>query len=294
MNTFAASGLMLTVMGLTTVLFLYGRARSRISCMAAMMIAMSAAMVAGLVSGLSAMIFGFTLLSAAVGAVVVGAGLGLAVGASVSTMAALDGLLAGLMGGLMGPMTAAMFDRDALTLMLGVVGWVSVIAAILMGWIIKGELGSLPAPPAAVLWWGLALAGVVGFSAGVGGPHVPPSPTPGQHLAVPQALKVRVRSGTYQPGTPISVRVGLPVRLLLLNEDQVPHEFGISGLPVTRVRNTRRHPLMRENETIHAHASAKGNDEVLFTPVASGDFEVLCSLPGHSERAILRVIAMSD
>lgn len=138
-QSLAMTGVLGTIVALTAVLFRYYRVRYRISGMVAMMCAMAIGMVASLVTGLTATMLGAALLPATVGAVILGVGLGAVVGAPVSSLAALDGVLAGLMGGLMGPMVAAMFDRDALVSLLGLVGWSGIAVASLVDRLLREE-----------------------------------------------------------------------------------------------------------------------------------------------------------
>lgn len=94
-------------------------------------------------------------------------------------------------------------------------------------------------------------------------------------------VMVEVTNNRFEPGT-IEVRLGEIVNIVVVNEDSESHDFYIDAPGIHTHPN---HPVYIP---VDAGQSASGE----LHAEAAGDFEIVCTLPGHAQRghtAVLRV-----
>lgn len=110
-----------------------------------------------------------------------------------------------------------------------------------------------------------------------------------------RTVEVGMRDVLFEPAT-IQLQASEPVRLVFRNDGKLVHDFTVQKMPAKDVD-------AHGPEAVHGHESAsesalhlalKGGQsgEIRLTPLEPGDYEYICTEPGHREagmRGILRV-----
>jgi uncharacterized cupredoxin-like copper-binding protein len=92
----------------------------------------------------------------------------------------------------------------------------------------------------------------------------------------------------------LSVSTGQPVEVTVKNVGTTDHDFVITGLPAKDVKSvTAGHGGHGGREEIVGHAKPKQTVTVRFTPLRTGDFDIVCSLPGHKEGGMTGVLTVA-
>lgn len=105
----------------------------------------------------------------------------------------------------------------------------------------------------------------------------------------PQEITLKAGDISYAAPT-LEVTAGQPVKLTLINEGALEHDFSIKKIAVTNVKDS--------NEGGHAghsgalgdlHTSAEpGGQAILeFTPTEAGTYEFYCTVAGHKEAGMV-------
>ena len=102
----------------------------------------------------------------------------------------------------------------------------------------------------------------------------------------PATISLSTREFSFAPST-LSLRAGAPVRLTLVNEGALEHDFtihGMAGEPVQAKGSKELGHAMDAAASNAVHVSAHPGERVSaeFVPTA-GTFEYYCSVPGHRE-----------
>ena len=100
----------------------------------------------------------------------------------------------------------------------------------------------------------------------------------------------------------IEVRLGQRVRLTLLNDGNAEHDVEIAGLLADHIQfegGGAGHEAPggghHDAELVAAHAMPGTTASVMFTPLEAGEFEFVCTLPGHKEAGMAgKIIVTSD
>lgn len=112
----------------------------------------------------------------------------------------------------------------------------------------------------------------------------------------PDTISLSAREFSFTPST-LFLRAGVPVRLTLVNDGAIEHDFtveGMAGGPVQAKGSQELGHAMDAAASNAVHVSAHSGERVTaeFVPTA-GTFEYYCSVPGHREanmRGTLRVV----
>lgn len=90
----------------------------------------------------------------------------------------------------------------------------------------------------------------------------------------------------FEPNT-INVTAGEPVKLTLVNNGAVEHDFAVEVIPVENVstEGMDMDHMSGDHAEFDLHtATGPGETNVLkFTPTAPGTYKIICSVPGHLE-----------
>ncbi|HND47301.1 MAG TPA: cupredoxin domain-containing protein [Anaerolineales bacterium] len=90
----------------------------------------------------------------------------------------------------------------------------------------------------------------------------------------------------FEPNT-INVTAGEPVKLTLVNNGAVEHDFAVEVIPVENVstEGMDMDHMSGDHAEFDLHtATGPGETSVLkFTPTAPGTYKIICSVPGHLE-----------
>jgi uncharacterized cupredoxin-like copper-binding protein len=103
--------------------------------------------------------------------------------------------------------------------------------------------------------------------------------------AEPQTVTLKAVDIAYEPKT-FEVVAGQPVRLTLVNEGALEHDFSIRTIPVMDVKDSNEgehggHSGAQSD--LHTSAEPGGSSLLEFTPTAPGAYEFYCTVSGHKE-----------
>lgn len=84
----------------------------------------------------------------------------------------------------------------------------------------------------------------------------------------------------------LEVKAGQPVKLSFVNNDVVLHDFSVHEIGVTDVHaeDAGHHDMGHEEHmpVLHVTADAGETGVLTFTPTEPGEYEFVCTVPGHS------------
>ena len=121
----------------------------------------------------------------------------------------------------------------------------------------------------------LGLAALAAIATGCGG-------------SAPRPVAVLAQGFRFTPST-LELTYQQPYRLLLRNPDTVEHDFQVDTFPMKAGNGGgggghQHAPAGNAGaETLHVHAAAGRESSLTFTPLARGEFDVYCTIPGHKE-----------
>jgi len=120
----------------------------------------------------------------------------------------------------------------------------------------------------------------------------------------------------YDPAT-IEVVAGRPVELTLVNEGALDHDFSIAAIPLAgeveshaegshvedshaeeeahdEEEQAHEHEMTVDPEDLMVHISAEPDDSatIVFTPSEPGEYEILCTVPGHREAGMVATLVV--
>ncbi len=102
-----------------------------------------------------------------------------------------------------------------------------------------------------------------------------------------QVVSVTAVDMAFDPTT-IEVTAGMPVRLTLMNEGTLEHDFSIMEIPLETMGATAvsmEHDMadMSVEPELHMAAAMGTSNMMEFTPTSPGTYEFFCTVPGHRE-----------
>ena len=128
-----------------------------------------------------------------------------------------------------------------------------------------------------------------------------------QSATLPQPLVVEVvgNEWSFTPGD-VAAQVGQPVVITFKNEGQLDHDWAITTIAVKddhaadggvahadgsadahgsdqQHGSADTHGHAGDMPALHVAARSGTTGEVHFTPTAAGDYEIVCTIPGHTE-----------
>lgn len=99
----------------------------------------------------------------------------------------------------------------------------------------------------------------------------------------------------FEPAV-LELQAGQPVRLVFRNTGATAHDLQVLEMPAeVRGKDQRHaeHGKTGANGAVHAGTDASGQEaSIEFVPVRSGEYQMICTLPGHAEagmRGVVRV-----
>lgn len=118
---------------------------------------------------------------------------------------------------------------------------------------------------------------------------------PAQRPAPLRELVITGSEFRFDPAT-LDLQVGQPVRLTFRNTGSTAHDLQIVDMPATvevKKQEHTEHGKTGANGAVHLGTEASGQQaSIEFTPKQAGEFQMICTLPGHSEagmRGVIRV-----
>ncbi|WP_181833067.1 cupredoxin domain-containing protein [Bacillus taeanensis] len=258
--------------------------RKKITCMTGMMVAMALGMMVGLIIGtllgilLSGQLMASTLIS-----MIIGLTVGFFAGVAVSLMAVLDGMLSGLMGGMMGAMLGEMLAMDHPNAFLKIMFVLFICLTFTLIYMINSELEKKNR------WLGNPIIivtiliiffysyeqlgnivevhnGQTGFTAEA---KTHDHDSMKQSNINTETIKVTAEDFRYTPAS-IKVPKGKEVKILLLNNGKVDHDFEIEI-------------LRKSGKAVHLHALPGKESSKTFVFEEAGTYHFVCTIPGHKE-----------
>ncbi len=113
--------------------------------------------------------------------------------------------------------------------------------------------------------------------------------------ASPQTTEVQLTmvEFEYQPSE-ITVTAGQPVRMTLVNNGTLEHDFSILEFPMEMTSTETGGHEMGSGMEPEMHASAMVGESMMveFTPTAPGSYEFFCSVAGHKEAGMAGTITV--
>lgn len=96
----------------------------------------------------------------------------------------------------------------------------------------------------------------------------------------------------------ITLKTGVPVKLVLVNKDRVVHDLSVDTIPITLGTEAAENDHNHDHEggkQPDLHVSAKPGQEgaVVFTPTADGTYTFYCTVPGHMEHGMKGSLVVS-
>lgn len=99
----------------------------------------------------------------------------------------------------------------------------------------------------------------------------------------PQKLTVAMSELKFEPAV-LTVQTGRPVQIIVTNKGTARHDFVISGMPATGIKNAvDQHGAMTQEGMIMADTQPGREAKIAFTPTTTGEYEIYCSLIGHKD-----------
>ncbi|HSB90257.1 MAG TPA: cupredoxin domain-containing protein [Anaerolineales bacterium] len=107
-----------------------------------------------------------------------------------------------------------------------------------------------------------------------------------------QELSLTAADFSFTPNT-LEVTAGVPVRLTMMNEGTLEHDFSILEMPMETMAATsvpmEGHDMtaMGEQAQLHMAAAVGMSNTIEFTPTKPGTYEFFCTVPGHKEAGMV-------
>ncbi|WP_203247682.1 plastocyanin/azurin family copper-binding protein [Sporosarcina beigongshangi] len=275
--------------------------RKKFRTMQGMMISMFFGMNVGLTAGvlLGATYQGNLFLSTTL-SMVIGVVAGTLCGVCFGILPVLEGVMAGLMGGMMGAMLGEMIRVEQSLQLIRLFLFLS-IGTIFIMVILKTSKNS-KIPSKKWLLKPILLSSVIAVYL-IGGNtfvessenlmeleslnrHHSVTTTPTENPDRESQLIVLETADMKYSANEIIVEKDREVSLTLTNLDQFEHDIEIK-VPSLSLDNRSQHNHGKENNVIHLHAAAKSTETLTFTPVESGIYEFICTVPGHKESGMV-------
>jgi uncharacterized cupredoxin-like copper-binding protein len=95
---------------------------------------------------------------------------------------------------------------------------------------------------------------------------------------------VRAREFTFEPAS-IEIPANTPVRIVLVNQGSVEHDWKVNGLRarIHREQHAGGHGQSAAPGEVHLHATPGGRSTMELTATQPGTYEIVCTVPGHRE-----------
>ncbi|MDT8307395.1 MAG: cupredoxin domain-containing protein [Anaerolineae bacterium] len=99
----------------------------------------------------------------------------------------------------------------------------------------------------------------------------------------------------------IEVTAGIPVVLTLQNEGALDHDFSIEHIPLSgevvgaeEEEEMEDHDMTMEAEELDLHVSAAADHSatITFTPSEPGEYEYICTVPGHEDSGMVGTLVV--
>lgn len=117
-------------------------------------------------------------------------------------------------------------------------------------------------------------------------------------LDAAEARVITVRAGefAFEPRE-IHVTVGETVRLILVNEGTVLHDitaFEFVGHATAAGSTEHAHSAEAMGAEFHTAAETGATSELVFTPTEAGEFQLVCTVPGHEQLGMTAVLVVDE
>lgn len=287
--------------GLAVIVFILARISKRIfnpmqAMVTSMFFGMNMGLTAGILLGVTFQgdLFLSTVLSMGIGMLA-----GLICGGQFGVLSSLEGIMSGLMGGMMGAMLGEMIlDEQSITL-IRIFLLLSVTTIFLFfilpdnknqriqnkRWLLKPAILAI-----SIIFYfigGVSFAEnqVSSVSKGSRSIHQNHTNSEGEIIdKTSQVIKIQAVHMKYSE-TELFLKKNQPVTLVLENLDNIEHDIEIK-IP-TLNNNHLKHNHEGKESIIHLHAKPKSSANFNFTPVDSGIYEFICTIPGHKESGMI-------
>jgi uncharacterized cupredoxin-like copper-binding protein len=113
----------------------------------------------------------------------------------------------------------------------------------------------------------------------------------------PQEVSLTAVDMAFHPDA-LEVTAGRPVRLTMVNEGALDHDFSILEMPMETTGATAvampGHDMgaMTLDPQLHMAATTGMSNTIEFTPTKPGTYEFFCTVPGHKEAGMLGTLVV--
>lgn len=291
---------------LTTLVLLISRnAKKQINSMQCMMITMFFSMNTGLTVGIlfgasfQGDLFFLTILACLIGSVV-----GLLIGINFSILSALESVMTGLMSGMMGAMLGEMINENHAITLVRIFLFLS-ISTIFLFTILPRKNGekdlqsklAIIKPLLVGIFIAVYFLGGVTFAEKQVKIKEPLIHNDHSHTITEDRKAIDSKDITihtinmkYIP-TEIVLDKDQQVNLILSNQDNVEHDIEVI-IPNFNDDSQLEHTHRAQDNLIHLHAEPKETQRISFTPIKTGSFEFICTVPRHKESGMVGKIVV--
>lgn len=281
------------------VLVISSKVKKEINSMQCMMITMFFSMNTGLTVGiLLGASFKGNLFSSTLIACIIGSIAGLLVGSKFGMLSAIEGVMTGIMSSMMGAMLGEMINENESIILVRIFLFLSISTIFLFAILPRKNVQEKIQSKLALfmpLLFGVFIAfyflgGVTFAENQLEKPSVynnrSQTLTEESKTIDSKDITVSVEDMEYSL-TEIVIEKGEPVNLILNNQDNVEHDIEVT-LPTGNVASQSEHTHKNvQDNMIHLHANAMEKQSISFTPIESGFFEFICTVPGHKESGMV-------
>ncbi|MBX8947044.1 MULTISPECIES: cupredoxin domain-containing protein [Lysinibacillus] len=95
-------------------------------------------------------------------------------------------------------------------------------------------------------------------------------------------ISIETENMKYSPSEVI-LEKNQPVSLELINKDNIEHDIEVT-IPTSNTISSNNHVHHKKEENmIHLHVGPKNTEKMSFTPINTGEYQFVCTIPGHKE-----------
>ena len=292
--------ILVSLIGLTlVVILLTKRTKKEITTMQGMTISMFYSMNIGLTVGV---LFGVTfqgnLFYSTILSIIVGTIAGVLIGYNLGFVSILEGIMAGLMGGMMGAMLGEMINGQQSIVLIRIFLLLSVSTIFLFFIFPKGN-SQKKIQEKIWLFKPLLLASLIAIyfigavtyaEKQVNFTTEPTLHSNESHTNITENKQVQgskdiiiLTENMKYSTSKIALKKNEPVTLTITNQDSVEHDFEVIIPFETANGKSDSGQDSTQEDMIHLHAGPNDTQSISFTPIESGSFEFICTIPGHKE-----------
>lgn len=111
----------------------------------------------------------------------------------------------------------------------------------------------------------------------------------------PKTIQIEAKNMAFNTNK-ITLKTGVPVKLVFVNKDQVVHDLSIDTIPVdvtAQTENPDGHDHAGKEPDLHVSAKPGQKGWIEFTPTADGTYTFYCTVNGHKEHGMAGTLVVA-